>query len=147
MCWVHGYCQPCFLLSVKRTITWFHKTAESLSGLSSLHSDEFVWNVKTKPYKDLYWLEWFTIQGNYCTYRNLTETPQVWCTSSHWSDANFFSGGLSPRFGIYCTYTTNELLAKKLLICWPLVTKSASIPHCKIARENCLNLQESDREH
>lgn len=44
---------------------------------TELHSNEFVWTDKMKPYKDLYWLEWFTIQGNYCTYRIL----QYW---KHW---------------------------------------------------------------
>lgn len=55
------------------------------------------------------------IQGNYCTYRNLTilETLEVWCLSSLGTNENLFSEGLLPGFGSYCTYTRNKILAKK----------------------------------
>lgn len=79
------------------------------------------------------------IQGNYCTYRNLTilETLEVWFLSSLGTNENLFSEGLLPGFVSYCTYTRNKILAKKkkMLICWQVVTKSASIPHRKIARK------------
>lgn len=55
------------------------------------------------------------------------------------SNANVSSEGRLPRFGSYCTYTRNEILEKKIkkkmLICWQLVIKSASIPHHKIAEK------------
>lgn len=48
---------------------------------------------------------------------------------------HFCCEGLWPRSGSYCTHTRNEgIRKKKMLICWQLVTKSASIPHRKIVR-------------